>query len=324
MLRRPAWRPEPAHDFVPVPCTTCHKPQVAWLRRDPHSGSARPFLDGSAAQLAIAQRYGLSPEEMVKGNQICMSCHGTVTANPNARVRNGVDCQQCHGPGKDYRDSHQEEDYSRSLTRGMVDLKTPATRARACSSCHYITDERLLSAGHTSGADFKLDERVTRIKHWGGDFKGDAEDVAPASLRSAYAAVLADRGPVPQVTVAAGGSAAPAPGPAPAVASGPPPSPSSGGVAPPPATSGAGTTTTTASSSNPASAGSSGAVQGGVTPPGTRAAEASAPDTPTASGEATTAPAVSSTPVTSVDEVLLFLKQRLEQLYARLRGGGER
>jgi hypothetical protein len=334
MLRRPPWRPEPAHAFAPVPCTTCHRhrAQIDWLKQDPHSGAAAKFRNGGQArQQQIATAYGLSAEEMVKGNQICMTCHGTATGNARATVRNGVDCQQCHGPAADYRESHQDGNYADAIRpeRGMVNLKDPMVRARTCAGCHYITDARLLSAGHTSGADFKLDERVGRIRHWGPAVDGKAVDIAAPALRSAHEAVIQERGPVPTVQAVSQPPAPAAPPPAPA-------SPPSGGStattggatgastgapgAPPPPAGGGGTATPTPAATPPAAG--AGApppdptAGGQMTPPGGEAGPTPA---------AATAPAAPpAQPTDSVDEVLLQLKRRLEQLYERLRGAGSR
>ena len=199
---------------------------------------------GTAPYQDIARAYGINVDDMDLGNQICMSCHGTVvTGKETRRVRAGVGCQRCHGPGKDYLEPH-EESYSQALTLGMSDLKDATVRANTCAGCHYITDQGLIDAGHSTGAEFDLVTRNGDIRHWGDEFGGTAVEIAAPALQSAHASVIAERGPVPTSMVAAATpspvtSAAPPPAvtstaPPPAVTSTDPP-PAVTSTAPPPA-----------------------------------------------------------------------------------------
>ena len=106
-LTRPPWRQPPAHDFVKVPCGRCHSAQEKWWRRDPHSRTAAPLRNGEPRALEIARAYGVASDDVARGTQICMWCHGTVVSNPSRRVRAGVGCQRCHGPGADYLEPHE-------------------------------------------------------------------------------------------------------------------------------------------------------------------------------------------------------------------------
>jgi hypothetical protein len=325
ILRRPPWRPEPSHKyFSTVPCANAchHKKHVAWWKSDPHSGSAAKFVSGGARQKEIATAYGLTAAEMTKGNQICMNCHGTI-GNPNATVRNGVGCQQCHGPGFDFREPHQDGDYADSVGKGMLDLKRAEVRARTCAGCHYITDPRLVSAGHTNGSSFKIDERVGKIRHWGPDFEGDAVDIDPGALQTAYAAVVAERGPAPAEQP---GGARPqiTPPPGAAAPAGLPPTAPTGQPAGPPVSqsSGAQVGQPVGTAGQPA--------RGAGGPPPAPGEPVMTPGEPGRGSEAVAAPTVptptaadpAAVGTTSVDELLRQVKLRLEELYRRLRRGG--
>lgn len=202
--KRTHLRPRSSHDtLVATACQKCHGDQHAWWYGDPHYASIDPFLDSSADARKIARLYGLSPSRLTRGDSLCMDCHGTVaTARARREVQDGVSCQSCHGPAADYLEPHQEGDkalgperpgYRKGLDLGMVDLRGVEHRLENCASCHYVTDPRLISAGHPGGADFDIAERMAAIRHWENDIEPAAQ------LRTAWGAVLARRGPVPRV-----------------------------------------------------------------------------------------------------------------------------
>ena len=231
---RPAWRDPPAHDFVGVPCGRCHAQQLRWWRSDPHSQAADPLRQDLAGAIAIARAYGIAENDVARGTETCMWCHGTIVSNPARRVRAGVGCQACHGPGADYLKVHEVAGYRESLALGLTDLRDPKTQAATCAGCHYLTDPGLIDAGHPSGAGFDIVAAKVRMVHWGSGFGRETVPVATAALRSAFSGVLASRGPVPERRA---GAAPPVDGPPPSGASSPPaaePPPAAGETAPPP------------------------------------------------------------------------------------------
>ena len=198
-------------------CQKCHGDQNAWWFEDAHYAAIDPFLERDRKNVQIARLYGISPARMARGESLCMDCHGTiVTGREKREVQDGVSCQSCHGPAKEFLEPHQEGEKSQGLQRpgyvkalnlGMNELKNLETRAAACSGCHYITDRRLLSSGHPSGIDFDYAEGMTKIRHWQTPAQPES------ALASAFSSALAKRGAVPKVrrarlatTVTAGGS----------------------------------------------------------------------------------------------------------------------
>ncbi|MEO1366533.1 MAG: multiheme c-type cytochrome, partial [Acidobacteriota bacterium] len=174
--RRSHIRPRSAHGTLEVSaCQKCHGDQNAWWFDDRHFASIDPFLDRGAKPVTIARLYGLSPKEMVRGDSICMDCHGSVAAGRASRkVQDGVSCQSCHGPAADYLEVHQEGDeslgrertgYQKAIQVGMKDLYERQVRVKNCASCHYITDPRLISSGHPTGVDFDIADGIEQIRH---------------------------------------------------------------------------------------------------------------------------------------------------------------
>lgn len=187
-------------------CSGCHEEQNTWWFGHAHYRSADPFFDGAGKNVQIARLYGIRTAEMTRGTQICMDCHGTVVSGKEARdVLDGVSCESCHGPAADWLEPHKDETdtalgrerpgYRAALARGKNALHDLDRRAEVCTGCHYVTEPRLLSAGHPSGADFDYVEAMRDVRHW--------QDTRPeAEIRTAFATRLQARGAVPRVRLA--------------------------------------------------------------------------------------------------------------------------
>ena len=140
---------------------------------------------------------------MARGDSLCMDCHGTIaTARKSREVQDGVSCQSCHGPAADYLEVHQEGDialgaerpgFKKAVQNGMRDFRQREVRLRNCASCHYVTDPRLISSGHPTGADFDIVKAMDEIRHW----QRPADQAAP--MQTAWAGILGERGPIPSV-----------------------------------------------------------------------------------------------------------------------------
>lgn len=190
----------------PGNCAGCHTEQNESWFRHAHSRSVDPFYDGNPDNLRIARLYGVNTSRMTTGRAVCMDCHGTIISGKESReVLDGVGCESCHGPAADWLEPHKNEagkelgrqrpGHLAALELGKLDLRQPANRARNCTGCHYITDTRLLSAGHPSGADFDYLKGMNEVRHW--QHRSSDGEIS-SSMRSAIAA----RGPVPSVRVA--------------------------------------------------------------------------------------------------------------------------
>lgn len=290
--------------------TNCHTNENNWWKDDAHHATVDAFYDDPANYEKIAQLAGVGAANMLKGNQLCASCHGTVISGKEAReLEDGVSCESCHGPGSGYKDPHSEKPggYEKALKLGMIALKNVDNRANACVRCHYITDQKLLAAGHPDGAKFNYISGIKKVaKHWKRQPAGD--DLVKAPFEKAMNA----KGPVAQIVKAEAAVAAP--------------------VSPSPAK-------TVAISEAPAN------VAGAAAPPKTARAEAPVsrisqplaprPPAPKAMTTAVTVPPEDAMPVAmpielppfpnvsdtaSVGEILLMVKKRLELLYQKTGG----
>ena len=296
-------------------CSGCHEEQnTSWFSHA-HYRSADPFFDGENKNVQIARLYGVKTGEMTKGSQICMDCHGTVVSGKEARdVLDGVSCESCHGPAADWLEPHKDETdkelgrnrpgYQAALERGKNRLDNLARRAEICSGCHYITEPRLLSAGHPSGASFDYVGGMNEVRHW-------AETRPSSEINSAFESRLAARGAVPNVRVASIGTAP--------ADSGPSERPGGGASAVPRPTSSRSTPTSTRQATVREGRAVARRQATGLRPPAPRPVRS----TPTFDVDlpATVAGGIDLPPFpeidgsTSIEEVLLQLKNRLELLY---------
>jgi hypothetical protein len=150
--------------------SNCHTNENNWWKDDAHHATVDAFYDDPTNYEKIAQLAGVGAGNMLKGDQLCASCHGTVISGKESReIEDGVSCESCHGPGSGYKDPHSEKPggYQKALQLGMVELKKADTRAKTCVRCHYITDQKLLAAGHPDGAKFNYISGIKKIaKHW--------------------------------------------------------------------------------------------------------------------------------------------------------------
>ncbi len=210
-------------------CASCHRDAAkAWKQSKHMDTGERRLLGEDSKARRIATAYGIGADGMQRPNAICASCHRTVDEGRRsaAALEDGVSCESCHGAGGKFLEPHQDGGNPQT---GMRNLKQAAERAQVCAGCHRISDERLLAAGHSSGADYDIAASMEKIKHWpdgkvhgkrtkaGGTYPA----VEAGALRAAFTAVANAR-PIPKVTVVAAASAASqqaaavSPGPVPA------------------------------------------------------------------------------------------------------------
>jgi hypothetical protein len=199
----------------PGQCTSCHRhsPQSEWWFEDAHFHSADPFFNEDPNNVRIATFYGIRRGHLIRGDQVCMDCHGTVVSGRESReINDGVSCESCHGPAAQYVEPHQEGDkalgeqrpgYRKALGLGMNELKDLDVRARTCTGCHYVTDPRLISSGHPSGAGFDYVANMAKIRHW------ERPPDSAAALKAAFDRALSSRGGVPDVRLARAAGSAP-------------------------------------------------------------------------------------------------------------------
>ena len=191
-------RPPSSHKTVGPSNCSCHTQQNDWWGKDKHYNSSQPFLNDDPKRQKIARLYGVSSADMKTGKAICMDCHGTVISGKERReVEDGVSCESCHGAGADFLKVHNEggKFNSKAFTVGMRELTKLDVRASVCTGCHYVTESRLLSAGHPSNEKFDYVTAMDKIKHW----KAANDSV---QIQAVFSDAVAKRGPVPKVELA--------------------------------------------------------------------------------------------------------------------------
>jgi hypothetical protein len=167
-------RAEPEHDYVGVgKCKSCHGKelmgdQVATWRDGPHGGAFETLR--SPQSLAIAEELGLPGPPHEAGE--CLSCHATPYGVAPARLAfdldlaDGVQCESCHGPGRDYRKKKIMSDLDLARSKGLWDIASDEARCTACHNERSPTfDATRYTLPDASRVGFDFDQAKERIVH---------------------------------------------------------------------------------------------------------------------------------------------------------------
>jgi hypothetical protein len=149
-------------------CMDCHElPAEAWMRSS-HALRSLEMLDSNQRASRYAQRLGIDPTALMQ-NSVCIDCHGTRqhTVDGPPVVSNGVSCESCHGAAGEsstFNGWYELHSGEVSLPEGAVtDLKTVLRGAGMagtdnlyklavrCHSCHTVSNEAVVQAGHVAG-----------------------------------------------------------------------------------------------------------------------------------------------------------------------------
>ena len=162
------------HDFVGArKCKSCHGKELmgdqnATWRKGLHRRAFDTLK--SPESLAIAKARGLEvpPSQAPE----CLACHVTAFGVPEARIWKplaaaaGVQCESCHGPGRDYRKKKVMDDLDRARAKG---LWNPDGEHGICQRCHneasptFDPARYTLADGSTAGFDYL--QAAQRISH---------------------------------------------------------------------------------------------------------------------------------------------------------------
>ncbi|MFQ5415527.1 MAG: multiheme c-type cytochrome [Myxococcota bacterium] len=160
------------HVFVGVKkCKTCHKKEDignqygVWL--DAKHSKAFETLGGKKAAEWAAEAGVDDPQTDEK----CLKCHVTAYGVPKELVDKrfdptlGVQCESCHGAGKDYRKKKIMIDQDLAISKGLI----YPPKEDGCRSCHnddspaWKPDRYTLADGTKVGFDFE--QAVKAIEH---------------------------------------------------------------------------------------------------------------------------------------------------------------
>ncbi|HLF15067.1 MAG TPA: cytochrome c family protein [Bacteroidota bacterium] len=124
-------------------CSMCHKTdkqgkQFDIWSKSKHAGAfktlATPAADEIAAKKGFKTKAAETPE--------CLGCH-TVAAAADGKlaeksfdIKDGVQCEVCHGAGSAYKNMAVMKDEAKSHAAGMTDFNDKATIQKKCETCH--------------------------------------------------------------------------------------------------------------------------------------------------------------------------------------------
>jgi hypothetical protein len=132
-----------------------------WITRDPHARAYEALFDDRSKQI----QKNLERTTPAHEEQRCLRCHVAPDYDVNKPPphaphikRDGVSCESCHGPAKDWLALHHLADWRlqpalEKQRLGMIDTQSIGGRAHLCARCHIgapgmNVDHDLLAAGH--------------------------------------------------------------------------------------------------------------------------------------------------------------------------------
>jgi len=141
-------------------CSMCHKAdktgnQFGIWQKSKHAEAYKTLTEAKAAEIAKAKGIKNAAEAPE-----CLECHGAVDAKlaeKSYSVKDGVQCEICHGPGSAYKNMAVMKDHAKAVAAGLHDYKDMAAAEKMCKTCH---NEK--SPTHK---EFKFDEMWAKIKH---------------------------------------------------------------------------------------------------------------------------------------------------------------
>ena len=167
-----------------------------WSRSDPHA-RAWDVLTGDAARSIMARLNPQSEDAPGRATEDsrCLNCHVTTESPLPAEAvtstlmhRDGVGCESCHGPARDWIAVHATPPWKTMTVREKSALGFPNTagslveRASLCVKCHVGSAGRnlshdLLAAGHPR-MEFEFSTFYANLpRHWETPSRGDAARV---------------------------------------------------------------------------------------------------------------------------------------------------
>lgn len=124
-------------------CSMCHKTdkqgkQFDIWSKSAHAGAFKTL--GTPAADAIATKKGLKTKAAESPE--CLGCHtvgegaDVKLAEKSFDVKDGVQCETCHGPGSAYKNMAVMKDKAKAHAAGLAEFKDAAAIQKKCETCH--------------------------------------------------------------------------------------------------------------------------------------------------------------------------------------------
>ena len=150
-------------------CKMCHKTeksgnQFGKWQEGPHAKAFEVLASPDAKD--VAKKLGIDdPQKSGK----CLMCHSTAynwtetVQNAELPVDEGVSCESCHGPGKNYKSMSTMKNKDQAKAAGLLDAKTSCVLCHNDKSSTWKADRYTLKDGSKAGFDFE--QAYAKIKH---------------------------------------------------------------------------------------------------------------------------------------------------------------
>jgi hypothetical protein len=145
---------------------------AVWKKEDPHAKTFTTLYKKPSVEMG--KKMGL---KKVTDSPRCVNCHSKIvpadSMMPGAKwaLANGVSCEVCHGPGEKWLTPHATPKESnwpheKSVSLGMIDLRSLPVWAKECASCHLQIEPDLVAAGHPKLLFELVDYNARTGAHW--------------------------------------------------------------------------------------------------------------------------------------------------------------
>lgn len=138
-------------------CAMCHKTEKQGLQapiweKSKHAQAFTTLTTPAAAAIAKTKGIDGSPAAA----PACLKCH-TIVGDAKAEMKDGVQCESCHGAGADYKGMAVMKVKADAVAKGMMAFADKAAIEAMCKTCH--------NAQSPTFKDFNFDERWAKIAH---------------------------------------------------------------------------------------------------------------------------------------------------------------
>ena len=147
------------HAYVGVKaCTMCHKSpaqgqQLDIWQKSKHADAYNVLTTPKAAEIAKAKGLAKPANESPE----CLECHTLKGDVGGADPKQGVQCENCHGAGADYKAMSVMKNKDAAVKAGLNAFADKAAIEAMCKTCH---NEKSPTA-----KPFNFDERMQAIAH---------------------------------------------------------------------------------------------------------------------------------------------------------------